>query len=124
MNYSLGDRVQITAIGKTGSICDINVADGHPLYIVDCFGECDSESLEDCVITVEEHEIEPIRKSCWEVHTMANKKIIKIDEDAEARINAAYARAAGVKPMSEMPEFQDFGKKKANTTEKPTKGKK
>ncbi len=40
---------------------------------------------------------------------MANKKV---NEAAEAKINAAYAKKAGIKPMSEMPEFKDFGKKK------------
>lgn len=58
--YKLGDRVRITSSGKTGSICDVSMVDGRPLYIVDCFGECDSDAVSDCVITVEEHEIEPI----------------------------------------------------------------
>lgn len=60
MMYKLGDRVRIVAKGQTGSICDAREVDGRPLYIVDCFGECDSESVIDCVITVEEHEIESI----------------------------------------------------------------
>lgn len=60
MKYELGDRVRIISSGQTGSICDVRMVDGRPLYIVDCAGECDSESLIDCVITVEEHEIEPI----------------------------------------------------------------
>lgn len=60
MKYELGDRVRIIASGQTGSICDARVVDGRPLYIMDCFGECDSEELCDCVITVEEHEIEAI----------------------------------------------------------------
>lgn len=63
MMYELGDRVCIITSGKTGSICDVRMVDWRPLYIVDCFGECDSEDLCDCVITVEEHEIEPI-SSC------------------------------------------------------------
>lgn len=54
---------------------------------------------------------------------MANKKTTKIDEAAEARINAAYAREAGIKPMKDMPEFRDFGKKKTGA-KKPAKGKK
>lgn len=41
-------------------------------------------------------------------------KQIKIDEQEEERINDAYARAAeeatGIKPMSEDPEYQHFGK--------------
>lgn len=57
MKYELGDRVRIIASGQTGSICDAEVVDGRPSYIVDCFGECDSESVIDCVIPVEEHEI-------------------------------------------------------------------
>lgn len=60
MKYELGDRVRIIANGQTGSICDAEVADGRPVYIVDCAGECDSESVIDCVITVEENEIEAI----------------------------------------------------------------
>lgn len=60
MKFELGDRVRIIANGQTGSICDVSEVDGRPLYIVDCFGECDSESLIDCVITVEEYEIEAI----------------------------------------------------------------
>lgn len=58
MKYELGDRVRIVASGKTGSICDAQMQDGKALYIVDCFGECDSDSVADCVITVEEREIE------------------------------------------------------------------
>lgn len=58
MMYQLGDRVRIIANGQTGSICDAEMVDGRPVYIVDCFGECDSESLNDCAITVEENEIE------------------------------------------------------------------
>lgn len=42
-------------------------------------------------------------------------KQIKIDEQDEERINDAYARAAeeatGIKPMSEDPEYQHFGKR-------------
>ena len=60
MKYELGDRVRIVASGQTGSICDARMVDGQPLYIVDCFGECDSEAVCDCVITVEEYEITPI----------------------------------------------------------------
>lgn len=60
MMYELGDRVRIVASGQTGSICDARMVDGRPLYIVDCFGECDSDAVSDCVITVEEHEIEAI----------------------------------------------------------------
>ena len=60
MKYELGDRVRIISSGQTGSICDARMVDGRPLYIVDCFGECDSEAVCDCVITVEEQEIEPI----------------------------------------------------------------
>ena len=48
---------------------------------------------------------------------MATKKV---NEAAEAKINAAYAKKAGVKPMSEMPEYKDFGKKKA-PAKKPSK---
>lgn len=58
MKYDLGDRVRIIANGKTGSICDAQMQGDKPLYIVDCFGECDSDSVADCVITVEENEIE------------------------------------------------------------------
>ena len=61
MKYELGDRVRIVSSGKTGSICDAEMREGRPLYIVDCFGECDSEDFLDCVITVEEYEIEPIK---------------------------------------------------------------
>ena len=60
MMYELGDRVRIVANGQTGSICDAEMVDGRPLYIVDCFGECGSDSVIDCIITVEEYEIEPI----------------------------------------------------------------
>ena len=42
-------------------------------------------------------------------------KQIKIDEQEEERINDAYARTAeeatGIKPMSEAPEYQHFGKR-------------
>ena len=41
MNYKLGDRVRIITSGQTGSICDISMVDGRPLYIVDCFGACE-----------------------------------------------------------------------------------
>lgn len=58
MMYELGDRVRIVATGQTGSICDARIADGRPLYIVDCFGECDGDTVSECVITVEEHEVE------------------------------------------------------------------
>lgn len=60
MMYELGDRVRIRASGQTGSICDTRMVEGRPPYIVDCFGECDSDAVSDCVITVEEHEIETI----------------------------------------------------------------
>ena len=60
MKYELGEQVRIIASGQTGSICDARMVDGRPLYIVDYFGERDSESLIDCIITVEECEIEPI----------------------------------------------------------------
>ena len=60
MKFDLGDRVRILASGQTGSICDDLIRDGQQLYIVDCFGECDSEELIDCVIVVAEHEIEAI----------------------------------------------------------------
>ncbi len=58
MKYELGDRVLITAKNQPGYICDASVRDGKSLYIVDCHEDCDSEELRDCVITVEEHEIE------------------------------------------------------------------
>lgn len=58
--YDLGDRVRIVANGQTGSICDVRKVKGEYVYIVDCFGECDSEELLDCVITVNEAEIEAI----------------------------------------------------------------
>lgn len=60
MKFELGDRVRIIANGQTGSICDAEMVCGRPRYIVDCFGECDSESLIDCAIPVDEDEIEPI----------------------------------------------------------------
>lgn len=60
MKYELGDRVRIIKSGQTGAICDARMVDESPLYIVDCFGECDSDAVSDCVITVEEHEIEAI----------------------------------------------------------------
>ena len=60
MKYELGDRVRIIANGQTGSICDAEVVDGRPVYIVDCAGECESEETQDCVITLEENEIEAI----------------------------------------------------------------
>ncbi len=56
--YDLGDRVRIITSGKTGSICDVRMVDGRPLYIVDCSGEWDSDALKDCIVTVEENEIE------------------------------------------------------------------
>lgn len=60
MKFDLGDRVRILASGQTGSICDDLIRDGQQLYIVDCFGECDSEEMIDCVRVVAEHEIEAI----------------------------------------------------------------
>lgn len=57
MMFKLGDRVEIIATRQTGAICDARIVDGRPLYIVDCFGECSSDSVKDCVITVEEDEI-------------------------------------------------------------------
>ena len=60
MKFELGDRVRILESGQTGSICDDLVRDGQQLYIVDCFGECDSEEMIDCVRVVAEHEIEAI----------------------------------------------------------------
>ena len=60
MKFDLGDRVRILESGQTGSICDASMFEGRPVYIVDCFGECDSESVIDCVIPVEEYEIEAI----------------------------------------------------------------
>lgn len=60
MKYTLGDRVRIIESGKTGSICDAQKTNGKSIYIVDCFGECDSEDFLDCVITVNENEIEPL----------------------------------------------------------------
>lgn len=45
MKYELGERVRIVASGQTGSICDARMVDGRSLYIVDCFGECDSEAV-------------------------------------------------------------------------------
>ena len=61
--YDLGDRVRIITSGKTGSICDARMVDGRPLYIVDCSGECDSDALKDCVVTVEENEIEAVQEN-------------------------------------------------------------
>lgn len=60
MTYDLGDRVRIISSGKTGTICDVNTIDGQTLYIVDCFGECESEEVKDCVITVTENEIQAL----------------------------------------------------------------
>lgn len=60
MTYNLGDRVRIISSGKTGTICDVRVVDAKPLYIVDCFGECESEEAKDCVITVTEKEIQAL----------------------------------------------------------------
>ena len=60
MKFDLGDRVRILESGQTGSICDARMFEGRPLYIVDCFGECESESVIDCVIPDEEYEIEAI----------------------------------------------------------------
>lgn len=60
MKFDLGDRVRIIESGQTGSICDVSMFEGRPVYIVDCFGECDSEDAIDCVIPVEEYEIEAI----------------------------------------------------------------
>lgn len=60
MTYNLGDRVRIISSGKTGTICDVRVVDKKPLYIVDCFGECESEEAKDCVITVTEKEIQAL----------------------------------------------------------------
>ena len=54
MKFDLGDRVRILESGQTGSICDASMFEGRPVYIVDCAGECD------CVIPVEEYEIEAI----------------------------------------------------------------
>lgn len=58
--YKLGDRVRIISNDKTGSICDVRSIDGKMLYIVDSFGEYESEEVIDCVITVEENEIEKL----------------------------------------------------------------
>lgn len=60
MTYNLGDRVRIISSGMTGTICDVRVVDKKPLYIVDCFGECESEEAKDCVITVTEEEIQAL----------------------------------------------------------------
>lgn len=60
MTYNLGDRIRIISSGKTGTICDVRVVDKKPLYIVDCFGECESEEAKDCVITVTEEEIQAL----------------------------------------------------------------
>lgn len=61
MMYDLGDRVRIIASGKTGSICDARImVDRRPLYIS---GECDSDALKDCVVTVEENEIEAVQEN-------------------------------------------------------------
>lgn len=60
MMYDIGDRVCIISSGKTGTVCDTRIVDGKPLYIVDCFGECESEETKDCVITVEENEIQKL----------------------------------------------------------------
>lgn len=60
MKFELGDRVRILESGQTGSICDASMFKGRPVYIVDCFGECDSEEMIDCVRVVAEHEIEAI----------------------------------------------------------------
>lgn len=58
--FDLGDKVRIITNGQTGYICDVSKFEGRMIYIVDCFGECDSESIADCVISVEESEIEAI----------------------------------------------------------------
>ena len=50
--YDLGDRVRIITSGKTGSICDVRMVDGRPLYIVDCSGEWDSDALKDCIVNL------------------------------------------------------------------------
>lgn len=60
MEYNLGDKVRITNSGIIGNICDISISNGKTLYIVDCFGEIESESIEDCVITVESSEIQKL----------------------------------------------------------------
>ena len=60
MKFSLGDRVRIIASGKTGTVCDAQITEGKALYIIDCFGECDSEEFMDCVVTVTEAEIESL----------------------------------------------------------------
>lgn len=56
--FELGDRVRIITYGRTGYICDVSRFENRIIYIVDCFGECDSESVADFVISVEESEIE------------------------------------------------------------------
>ncbi len=59
---------------------------------------------------------------------MATKKTTKIDEIAEAKINAAYAKAAGVTSALDDPRFKNFGKtpakKKATPAKKSTAKKK
>lgn len=62
MTFKLYDRVRIIASGKAGTICDVHTVGDKTLYIVDCAGECDSDELEDCVITVTAAEIELINK--------------------------------------------------------------
>lgn len=60
MKYSLGDRVCITKTGKTGTVCDVREIEGRSIYIIDCFDECDSKEFLDCVVTVNENEIETL----------------------------------------------------------------
>lgn len=62
MKFELNDRVRVIANGQTGSICDVSEIGGKTLYVVDSFGECDSDKTTDCLVTVEGHEIEPLRK--------------------------------------------------------------
>lgn len=59
-SFKLGDRVRIIDSGKTGEICDVSAPDCEVRYIVDCSGETESDELPDCIITVDETEIEII----------------------------------------------------------------
>lgn len=73
MKFELNDRVRIIENGQTGSICDVNEINGKTLYIVDSFGECESDETADCLVTVEENEIEPL---CEQRNIKVNDQVV------------------------------------------------
>lgn len=57
LQFEIGECVRLLGSDKIGYICDIRIDNAKALYTVDCFYDCDGESLCDYLFTVEEHEI-------------------------------------------------------------------